>query len=160
MPLLDRAFRQCIVRSPGLTAWAINSAIKVARKCSEHPAGVKKLEGMLAKQGAPDPAAAREEFLRLAFEGVVQGAGPVLQEALLLSQDWGFALRDVKVDGAPVRIWHGAGDARAPIDAIRWMAREMRAELVELPGGHFEVHTAVPEIVRTLKGDAGWAEKT
>ncbi|KAK3368819.1 Alpha/Beta hydrolase protein [Lasiosphaeria ovina] len=81
----------------------------------------------------------RAALVRMAFDGFAQGSGAAVQEARLLNEDWGISLQDV--DHRPLYIWHGADDARAPVQLIRGLARRLpTATLVEFPGaGHVAV---------------------
>jgi pimeloyl-ACP methyl ester carboxylesterase len=65
------------------------------------------------------PRELRERLLRVAFEGFAQGPDAFVQEAQLLTHDWGFRFEDVEY---PIRIWHGTKDRQAPPRMVRWMA--------------------------------------
>lgn len=66
---------------------------------------------------------ARERFLAIAFEGFRHGADGFVQEALLLSQDFGFKLEDVTHN--PIQIWHGTQDKNASLSMIRYTAQRL-----------------------------------
>ncbi len=62
------------------------------------------------------------------------GVGAMPHDFRLLTQDWGFLLRDVRV---PVRFFHGDADGFVPLDHARHQAgRVQRGALTILPGGH------------------------
>ncbi|TQV94074.1 alpha/beta hydrolase fold-1 [Cordyceps javanica] len=59
-------------------------------------------------------------------EPFAQGPDGAVQEARILTDDdWGFRLEDVTFRAAPIRIWHGARDVNAPIEAIRYLAARL-----------------------------------
>ncbi|KAJ5095488.1 hypothetical protein NUU61_004844 [Penicillium alfredii] len=61
----------------------------------------------------------RAILLRMLFDGFAQGAQPAVQEARLLSQDWGIPFEEVAYD--KVQVWHGARDKNAPLQMMQWM---------------------------------------
>ncbi|ORY01443.1 Alpha/Beta hydrolase protein [Clohesyomyces aquaticus] len=81
---------------------------------------------MMSRSGKRSPSERREDLYHLLLnEPFRQGAGPTVQETVLLSSpDWGFRFQDVKCE-VPVRIWHGAKDANAPVSMIRYMAERL-----------------------------------
>jgi len=66
---------------------------------------------------------ARERLFEIAFEGFAQGTRAAVDEALLLSDDWGFRLEDVSYD--KIQMWHGAKDVNSPIRLARFMAERL-----------------------------------
>lgn len=162
MPLSSRALRAACTAAPGLTGSVAGAAVRAARYAAW--AGRGRIEAWLERQGVPKDrvGAAREEMVRMMFEGFAQGPEAAVVEAILLSQEWGFDLAEVRLqlkgeEEKPVRIWHGREDARAPIAFIRYMARQIpHARLVEMEGGHFDVHACLDDVVQTLLSDAEW----
>lgn len=157
MPLISRLGRAATYYTPGMTASIFAAFVKTTRWAAQSARGHKGMEEWLVRQGASPEGAkeARERMVRVVMEAFAQGPAAAVEEAVLLTQDWGFAFSDVKAAGGkPVRIWHGKGDARSPIASVRWMSEQMpRAELVELEGGHFDVHGVMGEVVRALMKD-------
>jgi len=68
------------------------------------------------------PAESRKKLLRALFEPFAQGSAGAIQDAALVSQDWGFEIEKVTY---PIKIWHGAKDVNAPIQWIRSMAKRL-----------------------------------
>ena len=95
----------------------------------------------------------RERLLRIAFEGFAQGAGGMVQEAQLLTGDWGFKLEDVQFD--KIQLWHGTHDQQSPIRMARYMAERLpHAELREFEGvDHFKMASHLEEIFSELIPD-------
>ena len=90
-------------------------------------------------------------------EPFAQGSDVFVLEARLLSApDWGFRLEDV--DCGPVRIWHGAEDANAPIAGIRYLADRLPGSvLCEFEGDtHFtmfgHLDRALGEMAADMRG--------
>ncbi|KAL3959195.1 hypothetical protein ACCO45_007357 [Purpureocillium lilacinum] len=107
-------------------------------------------------------AAQREETLRIVLdEPFCQGATAAVEELRLLSDpDWGFRLEDVAYD--PVRIWHGAEDANAPIAAIRYLAERVpHAVLTEYSGdSHYTMAKYIEGAMGELLVDGGLVYST
>ncbi|WP_433533129.1 alpha/beta fold hydrolase [Micromonospora sp. CA-263727] len=82
-------------------------------------------------------------------EAVRFGADGWIDDALALSQDWGFDPSSIKV---PVRLWHGAEDAFSPVAHTRWLKSQIpHAEFEEQPGvGHFAAMQILPDILAWL----------
>ncbi|KAK0718022.1 Alpha/Beta hydrolase protein [Lasiosphaeria miniovina] len=97
----------------------------------------------------------RAALVRMAFDGFAQGSGAAVQEARLLNEDWGISLQDV--DHRPLYIWHGADDARAPVQLVRGLARRLpTATLVEFPGaGHVAVGHYFDRVLAELVPSGG-----
>ena len=96
----------------------------------------------------------RERLLRVAFEGFAQGSQAMVQEAQLLTGDWGFRLEDVKYDR--ILLWHGTLDQQSPIRMVRYMAERLpHGVLREFDGvDHFKMGKHLEEILRELIPDA------
>jgi pimeloyl-ACP methyl ester carboxylesterase len=91
----------------------------------------------------------RERLLRMLFEGFAQGSEAFVQEAQLLTQDWGFKFEDISYD--PIRIWHGTRDVNAPVSLIRIMAERLpRSALREYDDDHFSIVKHTEEIIAEL----------
>jgi pimeloyl-ACP methyl ester carboxylesterase len=107
-------------------------------------------EGGSTPEEEPTTAERRERVIRMGFEGFAQGPGGFVQEAQLLTQDWGFRFEDVIYD--PIQIWHGVEDKNAPVRMIRYMADRLpHSDLQEFQGeGHFAVANHLEEILAEL----------
>ncbi|KAL2862818.1 alpha/beta fold hydrolase [Aspergillus lucknowensis] len=92
----------------------------------------------------------REEILGMLFEAFPQGSAATVQEAVLLSHDWGFRLEDITYN--KVQIWHGEKDANAPIEMIRYMAARLpHCDLREFEGEtHYTLSRHLEEIISEL----------
>jgi pimeloyl-ACP methyl ester carboxylesterase len=86
-------------------------------------------------------------------EAFRQGGRASAWEAGIVTRSWGFDLRDIRV---PVRVWHGDGDATAPVAFGRYLARVIPgAQLRVLPGGG---HQAYVEHAQEIFGELARAE--
>ncbi|KAJ5683285.1 hypothetical protein N7462_006450 [Penicillium macrosclerotiorum] len=93
----------------------------------------------------------RRELLALqVFEAFRQGVDPAVHDARLLTSDWGIQFEDVTYN--KVKIWHGAKDANAPIELIRYMARRLpHCKLTEFPEDtHFTLNRHLDQILSQL----------
>jgi pimeloyl-ACP methyl ester carboxylesterase len=88
--------------------------------------------------------------LDMVFEAFVQGGAATVQEAVLLSHDWGFRFEDVTY--SKIQLWHGQKDAQSPIEMIRYMAERLpHCMLHEFKGEtHFTVAGHIDEILSDL----------
>lgn len=95
----------------------------------------------------------RKRILRVAFEGFAQGADGLVQEAQLLTQDWGFNLEDVAYN--KIQMWHGTQDKNVPIRMVRYMdERLLHSLLREYPDDtHFTMFRHLEEIISDLVPD-------
>ncbi|KAF3905339.1 hypothetical protein AA313_de0204745 [Arthrobotrys entomopaga] len=96
----------------------------------------------------------RDRLFRMLYrEPFVQGVAGFVQETKLLSdQSWGFDFEEVQY--GPIRIWHGAKDYNAPIQAIRYMAERLpNAVLTEFDGSHFTIANQIPGAIMELIPD-------
>ena len=100
----------------------------------------------------------RERLLRIAFEGFAQGAQGMVQEAQLLTTDWGFKLEDVQYDR--IQIWHGTQDQQSPIRMVRYIAERLpHADLHEFDGiDHFKMGNHFEEILSELVPEEGFVD--
>jgi pimeloyl-ACP methyl ester carboxylesterase len=113
------------------------------------------IDNWLEKQESPEQSELstkqrREQVLAMAFEAFAQGSVATVQEASLLSHDWGFRLEDVAYD--KVQIWHGGKDANVPIEMIRNMAERLpHADLRVYEGEtHYTLSRHIDEIFSEL----------
>jgi pimeloyl-ACP methyl ester carboxylesterase len=92
----------------------------------------------------------RDDTVRILLEAFAQGSEPSVQEARLLTTDWGFKFEDVAYD--KIQIWHGTKDINSPISHIRWMAEHLQhADLVEYEDeNHFAVVKHLDDIIGGL----------
>ncbi|OJJ05251.1 hypothetical protein ASPVEDRAFT_31646 [Aspergillus versicolor CBS 583.65] len=91
----------------------------------------------------------RQMVLDMSFEAFAQGSGATVQEAVLLSHDWGFRFEDIAYD--KVRIWHGVNDSNAPVEMIRYMAgRIPHCALTEFDDTHYTVARHIERILDEL----------
>lgn len=73
----------------------------------------------------------------------------MIQDALLLTRDWGFDLPSITYDR--VQIWHGRKDTNAPLNAMRILASQLRnVEMREYEADHFEMGAYVGEVLDGL----------
>lgn len=92
---------------------------------------------------------AREEVMRMSFEGFRQGARPAVRECWLFTSDWDFRLKDVGYD--KVILWHGSRDVNAPFSAAQYIVKALpHGELREYDGNHAEIVTQIDDILDTL----------
>ncbi|KAL2840425.1 Alpha/Beta hydrolase protein [Aspergillus pseudoustus] len=91
-----------------------------------------------------------EASIATEFGAFAQGSAATVQEARLLSQDWGFRLEDVGYDR--IQIWHGEKDTNVPIEMVRSMAARLpHADLREYEGeSHFTLSEHIDEILDEL----------
>lgn len=112
------------------------------------------IDGWLEKQSSTEKGTLsieerRQMLLDVTFEAFVQGSSATVQEAVLLSHDWGFKFEDVLYD--KVRIWHGVRDTNAPIEMIRYMAGRMPyCVLTEFDDTHYTVARHIDRILEEL----------
>jgi pimeloyl-ACP methyl ester carboxylesterase len=92
----------------------------------------------------------RQRTLRMMFEGFAQGSNASVDEAKLLTQDWGIPFEDVTYD--PILVWHGAKDYNAPVAMVRYMAERLpHCVLKEYADHtHFTLHAHLEEILSEL----------
>lgn len=95
----------------------------------------------------------RKRFIDTVFEGFAQGSAAFVQEARLLSQDWGFKFEDITYDR--VQLWHGTKDINSPVQMIRWMDKRLpHSHLQEFPlDTHSSLAKRIDEILAELVVD-------
>lgn len=92
---------------------------------------------------------ARERLIKASFEAFTQGSGAFVQEARLLSHDWGFRFEDIAFD--KVQMWHGTKDRNAPLGMMRYMAERLpHAVLHELDEDHYSIGHHIEKILSEL----------
>ena len=84
------------------------------------------------------------------LESFAQGSEGFVQEARLISGDWGFDFEDVGYD--EIQLWHGTADTAAPIKPVRSLAMRLpHAKMCEYEGkGHGSILEHLDEIVAKL----------
>ncbi|KAJ5273543.1 hypothetical protein N7478_008668 [Penicillium angulare] len=131
--LLNRLFiaLRWILESGPLTRWLDNWIDGMKRD------KVKNSDEQQSEKNEELPTAeARRRVLSTSFEAFAQGSKAAVQEARLLSQDWGFKFEDVSYSG--IRIWHGTKDTNAPIGMVRYMAKRLpQPAFHELEENHY-----------------------
>ncbi len=140
--------RFVLTRGP-VTRW-VDGMLAAARKEEEQQ---KMAEGDTGKPTgvAENPEAGkRTPLIRILFEGFAQGAAGFVQEAQLLTKNWGLHLEEITY--GPIWIWHGTKDTRAPVAQIRYLAKRLpHSTLREFDGdGHFSVVSHLDEFVSEL----------
>ncbi|MEG3636359.1 alpha/beta fold hydrolase [Micromonospora palythoicola] len=123
-----------------------------ADRTRRDPASVVRfLDGELsaADRNVVEDVAMRRQLAASFAEAVRFGADGWIDDALALSQDWGFDPSSIDV---PVRLWHGADDAFSPVSHARWLKSQIpHAEFEEQPGvGHFAAMLILPDILAWL----------
>ncbi|OAA56444.1 alpha/beta hydrolase fold-1 [Cordyceps fumosorosea ARSEF 2679] len=133
---------------------------KEARRLERDPGARPSLVVGTAEEDGRRVAERRVALLDLLVgEPFAQGPDGAVQEARILTDDdWGFRLEEV---GVPIKIWHGAKDTNAPIEAIRYLADRLpRAELHEFAEDtHYTMGDHVEEAVLDLMGENNGEEK-
>ncbi|KAI9929487.1 hypothetical protein ASPWEDRAFT_41303 [Aspergillus wentii DTO 134E9] len=88
----------------------------------------------------------RDQILQILFEGFAQGSRATVQEAGLLTQDWGFKLEDVSYN--KIQMWHGTKDENSPIRMMRYMAERLpHCELHESDEDHYTIAQHLEDIL-------------
>jgi pimeloyl-ACP methyl ester carboxylesterase len=125
-------------------------------------------DGVTSSRGTPDDyenkpiPQRREEAIKIIMEAFRQGAQPTVQEAVLLTTDWGIKFEEV--DFNPILIWHGTNDTNASMRMAKWMADRLpHSYLKEYEGvDHYQIVNYLEEIVAELVTDemiAEWKER-
>ncbi|KAJ0415369.1 Alpha/Beta hydrolase protein [Aspergillus carlsbadensis] len=145
--------------SPSALGGLFNGVIGVSRWAVNTATVTRWIDDWLEKQESPDKSELsttqrREQVLAMAFEAFAHGSAATVQEASLLSHDWGFRLEDVAYDR--IQIWHGEKDANVPIEMIRNMAERLpHADLRVYEGEtHFTLSRHIDEIFLELVPEA------
>ncbi|KAL2851226.1 Alpha/Beta hydrolase protein [Aspergillus pseudodeflectus] len=141
--------------SPTALGSVFNGIIGVSRWAANTSPVTRWIDNWLEKQESPENSdlstkQRREQVLAMAFEAFAQGSAATVQEASLLSHDWGYRLEDVSYD--KIQIWHGEKDANVPIEMIRNMAERLpHADLRVYEGEtHYTLSRHIDEIFAEL----------
>ena len=95
----------------------------------------------------------RKMLERTYAEALRYDAGGWIDDALALSQDWGFDPADIP---GPVLLWHGEDDVFSPVEHSHWLAgRIPDCEMWVEPGAaHFGALTILPSILQWAATDS------
>jgi pimeloyl-ACP methyl ester carboxylesterase len=93
-------------------------------------------------------------------EGLRQGAGGWIDDALALRKSWDFDLTAIKV---PVLIWHGLDDVFSPVSHSRWLADHIRGArddaqvkmVIKPDAAHFDAVEILPDALSWVKRTVG-----
>ncbi|KAL5344025.1 Alpha/Beta hydrolase protein [Aspergillus crustosus] len=142
-------------RIPGLLEVGLDGTIGALRWAVSTKPVIRWVENWLEQQEPSDKSGLpieerRQMVLTMMFEAFTQGSAATVQEAVLLSQNWGFNLQDVRYD--KIRIWHGEKDANAPIEMIRYMAEKLPHAVLKVYEGetHYTVSRHLEDILDEL----------
>ncbi|KAJ5911330.1 uncharacterized protein N7473_000633 [Penicillium subrubescens] len=83
-------------------------------------------------------------------ESFTQGADPNVKDGQMLTSEWGFDLKDIKVK--KVLVWQGTKDVNVPVERGRYLAEHIpQAILREYEGDtHITIHEHATEMLRDL----------
>ncbi|KAL4874361.1 Alpha/Beta hydrolase protein [Aspergillus karnatakaensis] len=150
-----RLFAFLARRTPGLLGYGIDGTVNVLRWAISTQAVTNRINMWLESQESSEKSELdidkrREMLLGMVFEAFRQGSAATVQEAVLLSEDWGFRLEDVRYQ--PVRIWHGEEDRNAPVAMIRYMAERVPGAVLRVYEGetHYTVARYLEEMLDEL----------
>ncbi|KAL4747753.1 hypothetical protein BDW72DRAFT_206176 [Aspergillus terricola var. indicus] len=117
----------------------VSTSSDFGRLCSSLPLG--------AEESTLPTEERRRLAMKMVFEAFEQGGAATVQEAVLLSHDWGFRFEDITY--SKIQLWHGQKDAQSPIQLIRYMAERLpHCVLHEFEGEtHFTVAGYIEEIL-------------
>ncbi|KAL6238325.1 hypothetical protein BDW75DRAFT_227961 [Aspergillus navahoensis] len=142
-------------RSPAVLGALLEAIVTVGRWGVSTGPATRWLDNWLEKQeSAEDSTLSTEERRKMAiamvFEAFAQGGAATVQEAVLLSHDWGFRFEDITFN--KVQLWHGQNDAQSPIEMIRYMAERLpHCVLREFNDKtHFTVASHIDDILSEL----------
>ncbi|KAF4979125.1 hypothetical protein FZEAL_4615 [Fusarium zealandicum] len=145
----------------GLVSWALDGQMGSAARDEEHP---EKLEALMDQEFEARPAIDRDTWkthpymraclIRSIREATKGGGYPAAWEARLYGSDWGFELKDVKVEKGQMVFWHGDEDVNVPLGmAEKAVALMPGAELRVMKGeSHMTLITKTDEFMVTMKG--------
>ncbi|KKK13481.1 hypothetical protein P175DRAFT_0503915 [Aspergillus ochraceoroseus IBT 24754] len=141
--------------SPAALRVFVDGVVGASRWCATSGPVTKWLDAWLEKQESRDETTLsteeeRERLLKTLFEAFAQGAGASVQEAVLLSHDWGFRFEDVPYNR--IQIWHGEKDANSPVEMTRYLAARLpHCSLREFAGEtHYTLIKHLEEILGEL----------
>jgi pimeloyl-ACP methyl ester carboxylesterase len=157
MPLLYRVTAQAANYWPAALRRSLDCLVWILRKVMATPTVTRWLDHSIQKsisgeeqENGRSVEERRQRMLRMMFEGFAQGSDASVEEAKLLTQDWGIPFEDVKYD--PILMWHGTKDYNAPVAMVRYMAERLpHCVLKEYEDHtHFTMHALLEEIVAEL----------
>ena len=159
VPRTSRATASAAKFWPAGLAGMTNALVGLFRMGLTTRPATKRIEDWLSKAepgtaGTPSMQEKRERLLRTLLEGFAQGSEGFVQEAQLLTQDWGFRFEDVAYDR--VQVWHGTLDKNAPVQMIRYMVERLPySDYREYEGdSHWTLHRHLEEILLDLVPEA------
>ncbi|KAL4780097.1 Alpha/Beta hydrolase protein [Aspergillus varians] len=143
------------IYSPTALRVLIDGLVDTSRWCIRTGPATRWVDNWLEKQESQEESDLptedrRKMVLAMMFEAFAQGAAATVQEAGLLSHDWGFQFEDITYNN--IRIWHGEKDTNSPIEMIRYMANRLpHCELREFQGdNHYTVARHIEKILAEL----------
>ncbi|CAL5872569.1 uncharacterized protein PFLUO_LOCUS6833 [Penicillium psychrofluorescens] len=156
MPLPYRMMAQAAYSWPAGLRWSLDALVWMLRKAVATPTVTRWLDNAIQKSISDEEQGSersveerRQRTLRMMFEGFAQGSEATVEEANLLTQDWGIPFEDVTYD--PILIWHGTKDYNSPVAMIRYMAERLpHCVLKEYDHTHFTLHEHLEEILSEL----------
>lgn len=105
--------------------------------------------GKQDEDGATSTQESRERLIAMTLEAFAQGAAGTVQEARLLTEDWGFRFEDVGYD--KIQMWHGAKDKNSPVRMIRHIAKRLpHCDLQEFDEDHYTMGHHLEEVISEL----------
>jgi pimeloyl-ACP methyl ester carboxylesterase len=114
-----------------------------ARKGVKYPKGYKPPKPKTAEER-------RQRKMDIMFEPYAQGTAGAVQEAALMSGDWGIKFEEVR--HPKVLIWHGTKDFNAPLAMVKYMADGIPGSTLKVyeGEGHSGLTSRIEEIVGEL----------
>ncbi|KAL2820160.1 Alpha/Beta hydrolase protein [Aspergillus cavernicola] len=150
-----RVISVAATRSPAAFTRVVDGLVQTSRWAVHTGPVTKWLDTWLEKQESRDESdmptkQRREMLLTMMFEAFAQGSAATVQEAALLSHDWGFRFEDTAYN--KIQIWHGEKDANSPIEMTRYMAGRLPyCSLREFEGeDHYTLGRHIEEILSEL----------
>ncbi|KAJ5808229.1 hypothetical protein N7474_009498 [Penicillium riverlandense] len=157
MPLLYRVTAQAAHYWPAALRWLLDLSVWMLRKVLATRTVTRWLDNSIQKsiskkeqENGRSVEERRQRTLRMMFEGFAQGSDASVDEAKLLTQDWGIPFEDVTYD--PILMWHGAKDYNAPVAMVRYMAERLPHCVLKVYADHthFTLHAHLDEILSEL----------
>ncbi|KAL4926362.1 alpha/beta fold hydrolase [Aspergillus undulatus] len=146
--------------SPSILKAVLDTYIINARWALNTKIGTRYIDRWLESQESPERAGLstekrREMLMQMIFEAFAQGGGAMVEEAVLLTHDWGFRLEDITYN--KVRLWYGEEDTHSLIEMIQYMVERIpHCELTAYEGeiNHFAVGAHAEGIIAELVPDS------
>lgn len=169
MPLFARVASSAAIYCPTVTVALMDLLVRMLRWGLNLSPVTRRIDEWLAKAEAkskeeagpkatvptsdtPNISERRKRLLAMLFEPFAQGSKASVQEAQLLTQNWGLRFEDITYD--KVQVWHGAKDSNAPVQMIRYMAEQIGSDHCVLKeyedDTHFTLFRHLEEIVAGL----------